>query len=333
MTKQDLFNLNFWEASKVFQNIVGPGKIDTYPDVDKYKKKVDSEISGLTWGTLSKDPSSSNAKIMIIEKWYTTKVRVIFDFKYDDNIAIRYYIGNTPTGCTLKEIAFVGIDSYWSETFPDIEKLGLDKEVSIQIPEIKYMNGRKGTVSDMLSKKYNMLKIRLDVAACEISRFLSDGSFIEAWGRIGDNYSDADPEACNALSGQLGNILASLVSDSTTLSIDDLALFVKTEARNFTDFNESNTILRYLGNRERFSDSGLTKPILDALKSLRWKINRKTELDKLTNDLQSLVADGINRSFDQFLVLNPEIGLTKSELQDIVQVDIDKCLRYRHLHQ
>ena len=331
MTINEFFNLDFRGASKALQGALGGNRIPAYCDFDNYTKYIDKIITGLKWGNeVSKDTPTINASLEVREKWYVTKVTLIFSFKYSDDIVIRYHVGNSGFSCTLKKISFKGISDYWKDKFDDLSKIGLDPNVSVIIPEVFSDNGRKGTIQNFLNNQYTLFKVQLDLAVGEITRILTDGSFIDSWKSIGDTYSGSSPDAANSLRGTLGNILSSLISDNAKINTDDLALYVKSMARNFSEFDESRTINAYFGGGS-CEYRGIPKRVLENLVDLRKKIQRKSEIDKKSDELKDLLIRDIEDLYDTFIKLNPDLGLSREDLKNIVSYKLTKDVKYRYL--
>ena len=332
MTINEFFNLDFRGASKALQGALGGNRIPAYCDFDNYTKYIDKIITGLKWGNeISKDIPTINASLEVREKWYVTKVTLIFSFKYSDDIVIRYYVGNSGFSCTLKKISFRGIGNYWKDKFDDLSKIGLNPNVSVIIPEVFSDNGRKGTIQNFLNNQYTLFKVQLDLAIGEITKILTDGSFINSWNSIGDTYEGSSPDAANPLKGTLGNILSSLISDNAKINTDDLALYVKSMARNFSEFNESSVINAYFSKGNCCEYRGIPKKVLENLSNLRKKIQRKSEIDKKSDELKTLLIRDIEDLYDTFMKLNPDLGLSREDLKSIVSYRLTKEVKYRYL--
>ncbi len=262
---------------------------------------------------------SGNFCVNVKDQWYITRLRVIVSIKYDDKIKIDYYIGNTGTGPTLKEIGFSGLGIYWSGDFKAIKtaQIRTDPTVGLKIQPTTYRNGRKGSVSDMLSREYGLLKMRYDCSAQHITKVLESTEFIEAWTK-----KDIEEPGCTYTSylspWDFGMYMTKLLSD-TRLGIDDIALALKIASYHYRDINDT----RFIASIIERSDTMLPKNFPDRLSGVRARIARKRLLTDRMSELKTMLENKISDTIRDYSVLNSDLGLEVKDLEKILRVNIN----------
>ena len=326
MTINEFIGLSFYGASTALKKVFGPGRIDGYGFKvdDNLKKKLD--LTDAAWGPLDRD-GTNNVNIQIRDKWAVTRLRVILSIKYNKDIMINYHIGNTSDSCTLKEISFSGVGRYWESEFPDLAKIGVSTSVHYVIPETFYGNGRKGTVQDFLNKKWGLEKVNLDLCIAEADRILTDGTFVDAWKKWEDYKSPERVLSRSKMNGCFGDYLVKIMTDPDRPGLDKEALLMKVAGGLFREYPTARTCEKFFSTSRRQH----IKNIKGDLDSLSREIARHLELDTKMNELNDLVMVEYEKTLQNFMTLNPDLGLTLQEVKKIIGLSSDVDVEYQYV--
>ena len=114
-------------------------------------------LSDAVWGEITQS-GDANSKIEIREKWTVTKLRVILSFRYNKDIQINYYIGNTNDSCTLKEITYSGIGTYWTGSYPALGSIGIGQDIIYEYSRSSLWKWSKGNSSRLPKQEVGSYK-------------------------------------------------------------------------------------------------------------------------------------------------------------------------------
>lgn len=328
MKISEFIGLSFFEANKVIKKALGNNRIPCGSfDHGAFKNALG--LSDAVWGEITQT-GDANSKIEIRDKWTVTRLRVILSFRYNKDIQINYYIGNTNDSCTLKEITYSGIGTYWTGSYPSLGTIGISQDIIYEIPEISYGNGRKGTIQDFLNKKWGLTKVNTDLTLTEIDRILTDGSFLESWGNIEDYKIPERQVSKSKMSGRFGKYMVRILTDGAKISTDQVALLMKIGCGMFREYPGARMI-----ENSFFSDSRWAKKNLQTLKpeleKLEREIKRHLELDIRMSELNNMVLAEYDRTLSSYVQLNPDLNLTVEEVKKIIDLQTDVNVQYKYL--
>ena len=328
MKISEFIGLSFFEANKAIKKALGNNRIPCGSfDHGAFKNALG--LSDAVWGEITQT-GDANSKIEIRDKWTVTRLRVILSFRYNKDIQINYYIGNTNDSCTLKEITYSGIGTYWTGSYPSLGTIGISQDIIYEIPEVHYGNGRKGTVQDFLNKKWGLTKINTDLTLVEVDRMLTDGSFMEAWSKAEDYQTPERQVSKTKLSGRFGKYLVKILTDGTKVSTDQVAILMKIGCGMFREYPGARIIESAF-----FSDSRYTRKGLQALKpeleKLEREIKRHLELDTRMTELNNMVLAEYDKTLSSYIQMNPDLNLTVEEVKKIIDLQTDVDVNYRYL--
>ena len=328
MKISEFIGLSFFEANKVIKKALNNNRIDG-SSFDYVVFKNALNLTDAIWGEITQT-DDANSKIEMRDKWTITKLRIILSFRYNKDIKINYYIGNTNDSCTLKEITYSGIGTYWTGSYNILNNIGISPDVIYEIPEISYGNGRRGTIQDFLNKKWGLTKVNTDLTLTEIDRMLTDGSFLESWGNIEDYKTPKRQVSKSKMSGRFGKYMVSILTDGAKVSTDQVALLMKIGCGMFREYPGGRMI-----ESSFFSDSRWAKKNLQTLKpeleKLEREIKRHLELDIKMSELNNIVLAEYDRTLSSYVQLNPDLNLTVEEIKKIIDLQTDVDVQYKYL--
>jgi hypothetical protein len=328
MKINEFIGLTFFEANKVIKKALGNNRIPSWSfDIKAFKTALG--LSDAVWGEITQT-GDVNSKVEIRDKWAVTKLRVILSFRYSKDIQINYYIGNTNDSCTLKEITYSGIGTYWTGSYPSLTSIGINPDINYNIPEVNYGNGRKGTVQDFLNKKWGLTKVNTDLTLVEVDRMLTDGSFMESWRNIEDYQTPSRQVSNTKMSGQFGKCLVKILTDGAKVSTDQIALLMKIGCGMFREYPGARVI-----ESSFFGDSKWARKNLQTLKpeieKLEREIKRHLDLDTKMTELNNMVLAEYDRTLTSYIQMNPDLNLTVEEAKKIIDLQTDVDVQYKYL--
>jgi hypothetical protein len=329
MKISEFIGLSFFEANKAIKKALKSNRISG-GSFDHAAFKNALGLSDAVWGEITQS-GDANSKIEIREKWTVTKLRVILSFRYNKDIQINYYIGNTNDSCTLKEITYSGIGTYWTGSYPALGSIGLGQDIIYEIPEVHYGNGRKGTVQDFLNKKWGLTKVNTDLTLVEVDKMLTDGSFLEAWSKAEDYQMPERQVSKTKMAGRFGKYLVKILTDGAKVSIDQIALLMKIGCGMFREYPGARLI-----ESSFFDDSRWTKKkgLLDLkpdLEKLEKEIKRHLDLDTRMSELNNMILAEYDKTLSSYIQMNPDLNLTIEEVKKIIDLQTDVDVNYRYL--
>ncbi len=330
MKINEFIGLTFFEANKAIKKALGNNRIPSWSSFDMKAFKTALGLSDAVWGEITQT-GDVNSKVEIRDKWAVTRLRVVLSFRYSKDIQINYYIGNTNDSCTLKEITYSGIGTYWTGSYPSLTSIGINPDINYNIPEVNYGNGRKGTVQDFLNKKWGLTKVNTDLTLVEVDRMLTDGSFMESWRNIEDYQMPGRRQVSNTkMSGQFGKCLVKILTDGAKVSTDQIALLMKIGCGMFREYPGARIIERTF-----FGDSGWIGKNLQTLKpeleKLEREIKRHLELDTKMNEFNDMVLAEYDKTLLSYIQMNPDLNLTVEEVKKIIDLQTDVNVNYQYL--
>ena len=328
MKISEFIGLSFFEANKAIKKALNNNRISGGSfDHEAFKNALG--LTDAVWGEITQT-GDANSKVEIREKWTVTRLRVILSFRYNKDIRINYYIGNTNDSCTLKEITYSGIGTYWSGSYPALSNIGISQDIIYEIPEVHYGNGRKGTIQDFLNKKWGLTKVNTDLTLVEVDKMLTDGSFLESWSKIEDYQMPSRQVSHTKLSGRFGKYLVKILTDGAKINTDQIALLMKIGCGMFREYPGARMI-----ENSFFSDSRWTKKGLQTLKpeleKLEKEIKRHLDLDTKMTELNNMVLAEYDKTLSSYIRMNPDLNLTVEEIKKIIDLQTDVDVQYKYL--
>jgi hypothetical protein len=325
MKISEFIGLSFFEANKVIKKVLKNNRIDG-PSFDYEAFRNGLGLTDAVWGKITQT-GDINSNLEIRDKWTVTRLRIILSFRYNKDIQINYYIGNTNNSCTLKKITYSGIENYWAESYPILNKIGIDPNLTYRIPEISYENGRKGTIQDFLNKKWGLTKINIDLALIEIDKILTDGSFLTSWDSLEDYKSPSRQTSASKMRNEFGKYLVKILTDDTKINIDQLALMMKIGCGMFREYPEARMIKSsfFIDLRKNLQS---IKPDLEKLER---NIKRHLELDTKMLELNDIILAEYDKTLLNYIQLNPDLGLTIEDIKEMIDLRTDTDVQYKHL--
>lgn len=331
MKISEFIGLSFFEANKAIKKALGNNRISGAGgsfSLETFKNALG--LSDAVWGEITRD-GNSNSKVEIRDKWTVTKLRVILSLRYNKDIQINYYIGNTNDSCTLKEITYSGIGVYWAGTYSALSSIGIDQDIYYEIPEVHYGNGRKGTVQDFLNKKWGLAKLNTDLILVEIDKMLTDGSFLESWSKIEDCHIPERQISRARMVGRFGNCLVKILMDGTRVSTDQIALLMKVRCGMFSEYPAARTIDSSFFYESRYSLYKSLRDLKPELERLEREIKRHLDLDTKMSELNNIILAEYDKTLSNYLLMNPDLNLTIDEVKKIIDLETDVDVKYRYL--
>lgn len=325
MKISEFIGLSFFEANKAIKKAL-ENKQQHGTSFDHEKFKTALGLSDASWGEITQT-GEANSKIEIRDKWAVTKLRIILSFRYNKDIQINYYIGNTNNSCTLKEISYSGIGIYWSSSYPSLGSIGINQDIFYRIPEVFYKNGRKGTIQDFLNKKWGLTKVNIDLALVEVDKILTDGSFLESWSNVEDYKTHERQVSMTKMSSRFGEYLVRILIDNAKLNLDQIATLMKIGCGMFKEYPEARIISSFFYESAK-TDLLSLKPKLEKLER---EIKRHLDLDIKMTELKNIILSEYDKTLINYVKLNPDLNLTIEEVKKIIDLQTDICIQYKYL--
>jgi hypothetical protein len=328
MKISEFIGLSFFEANKVIKKALGDKRISCGFDHATFKNALG--LSDAVWGEITQT-GNANSKVEIRDKWTITKLRVILSFRYNKDIQINYYIGNTNNSCTLKEISYSGIGTYWTGSYLELSTIGISPDIDYDIPVVYYGNGRKGTVQDFLNKKWGLAKVNTDLILTEVDRILSDGSFLKAWNSVEDYEIPERQVSKTNLSGRFGKYIVKILTEGVKLSLEQIALLMKISCGMFREYPAARDIeTSFFNSSTRWCKKDL-RTLKPGLEKLEREIKRHRELDSKMTELNSMILAEYEKTLTSYIQMNPDLNLTIEEVKGIIDLETDVDVDYQYL--
>jgi hypothetical protein len=329
MKISEFIGLSFFEANKAIKKAL-ENKQQYGSSFDHEKFKTALGLSDASWGEITQT-GEANSKIEIRDKWAITKLRIILSFRYNKDIQINYYIGNTNNSCTLKEISYSGIGIYWSSSYPSLGSIGINQDIFYQIPEVFYKNGRKGTIQDFLNKKWGLTKVNTDLALVEVDKILTDGSFLESWSNVEDYKIQERQVSMTKMSGRFGEYLVRILTDNAKLNLDQIATLMKIGCGMFKEYPGARLIENlFFYKTQQYAKADLLS-LKPELEKLEREIKRHLDLDIKMTELKNIILSKYDETLINYVKLNPDLNLTIEEVKKIIDLQTDICIQYKYL--